>query len=85
MPSVNVPTTAMLAWDDGNDLLSGSGICSGWVGSATGGRARPTKCLMTKPVISTSVTGTATYRAFHNGCGAPNSHGSRQSAYQRMP
>ena len=85
MPSVNVPTTAMLAWDDGNDLLSGSGICSGWVGSATGGRARPMKCLITNPVISTSVTGAATYNAFHSGSAAPKSQGTRQRTYHSTP
>jgi len=28
-PTVKVPTTAMLACDEGNDLLKGSGICRG--------------------------------------------------------
>ena len=85
VPSVKVPTTAMLACEEGNDLLAGSGICLGCVGSATGGRRRPTRCLIANPVISTRVTGTATYTAFQNGRSAPRAQGIRQRTYQSTP
>jgi hypothetical protein len=60
VPTVKVPTTAMLACDEGNDLLRGSGICLGWLGSAMGGRGLATKRLIRKPAASTAVAGTAT-------------------------